>query len=125
MVGTPQADYYLVASPDVAAAMGTWTPVPGSTNTLNNLSGLWQFTVTNTAPQQFYHAAAVTPCPQSFARLGFRARHTAPDFYPDHAACRAAQPGSHAPWSADIPVGSLRCLFLWSTGKTLLPARLR
>ena len=44
-------------------APGTWAPVPGSTNTVTNLSGLWQFTVTNAAPQQFYRAAAVVPCP--------------------------------------------------------------
>jgi hypothetical protein len=62
-VGTPQADYYMLASADVAAPMTSWTPVAGSTNTVTNVSGLWQFTVTNTAPQQFYRATAVVPCP--------------------------------------------------------------
>ena len=62
-VGTPQAQYYVLASPDVAAPMTSWTPVAGSTNTVTNVSGLWQFTVTNTAPRQFYRGRAVLPCP--------------------------------------------------------------
>jgi fibronectin-binding autotransporter adhesin len=62
-VGTPQAEYYVLASPDVAAPMTRWVPVVGSTNTVTNVSGLWQFTVTNTAPQQFYRSTAVVPCP--------------------------------------------------------------
>ena len=62
-VGTPQAEYYVLASPDVAAPMASWGPVVGSTNTVTNVSGLWQITITNTAPQQFYRSAAVVPCP--------------------------------------------------------------
>jgi autotransporter-associated beta strand protein len=62
-VGTPQADYYVLASPDVAVPMAHWTPVAGSTNTVTNASGLWQFTATNTTPQQFYRGTAVVPCP--------------------------------------------------------------
>jgi hypothetical protein len=62
-MGTPQASYYVVASADVAAPMNSWLPLAGSTNTITNLSGLWQFTVTNTAPQQFYRGTAVYPCP--------------------------------------------------------------
>ena len=62
-VGTPQADYYVLASPDVTAPMTNWVPVAGSTNTVTNASGQWQFTLTNTAPQQFYRATAVAPCP--------------------------------------------------------------
>lgn len=62
-VGTPQAEYYLLASPDVAAPMTSWAPVAGSTNTVTNVSGLWQFTLTNTPPQQFYRSTAVVPCP--------------------------------------------------------------
>jgi autotransporter-associated beta strand protein len=61
-VGTPQAQYYVLASADVAVPMTNWAPVAGSTNTVTNASGLWQFTVTNTAPQQFYRATAVVPC---------------------------------------------------------------
>jgi hypothetical protein len=61
--GTPQAQYYVLASPDPAAPMTSWSPVAGSTNTVTNASGLWQFTVTNTAPQQFYRSTAVVPCP--------------------------------------------------------------
>jgi hypothetical protein len=63
LVGTPQADYYMLASPDVAAPMTSWTPVAGSTNTVTNVSGLWQFTVTNTTPRQFYRSAATVLCP--------------------------------------------------------------
>ena len=61
--GTPQAQYYVLASPDAGAPMTNWSPVAGSTNTVTNASGLWQFTVTNTAPQQFYRSTAVVPCP--------------------------------------------------------------
>jgi hypothetical protein len=62
-VGTPQADYFVLASPDATAPMTNWAPVAASTNTVTNVSGLWQFTVTNTTPQQFYRSTAVVPCP--------------------------------------------------------------
>ena len=62
-VGTPQAEYYVLASPDVATPMTRWVPAAGSTNMVTNTSGLWQFTITNTAPQQFYRSTAVVPCP--------------------------------------------------------------
>ena len=62
-VGTPQAEYYVSASLDAAAPMTSWSPVVGSTNTVTNVSGLWQFTVTNTVPQQYYRGTAVVPCP--------------------------------------------------------------
>ena len=62
-VGTPQSQYYVLASPDMSAPMAGWSPVLGSTNTVTNANGLWQFTVTNTAPQQFYRSTAVVPCP--------------------------------------------------------------
>ena len=62
-VGTPQAQYYVVASADVAASMSGWAPLAGSTNTVTNTSGQWQITVTNTAPQQYYRSTTVVPCP--------------------------------------------------------------
>ncbi len=62
-VGTPQAQYYVVASPDATAAMSSWAPLVGSTNTVTDPNGLWSFTVTNTATQQFYRSAAVNPAP--------------------------------------------------------------
>jgi hypothetical protein len=62
-VGTPQAAYYVLASADITVPMTNWTPVVGSTNTVTNISGVWQFTVTNTVPQQFYRGTAVVPCP--------------------------------------------------------------
>ena len=61
-VGTPQADYYVVASPDLAAPMNSRLPLADSTNTVTNSSGLWQFTMTNTVPHQFYRGTAVAPC---------------------------------------------------------------
>jgi autotransporter-associated beta strand protein len=62
-VGTPQADYFVLANLDATAPMTNWAPVVGSTNTVTNLSGVWRFTVTNTTPQQFYRSTAVAPCP--------------------------------------------------------------
>jgi autotransporter-associated beta strand protein len=58
-VGTPQAQYYVVAYSDLTAPMSSWVPLAGSTNTVTNTSGLWFYTVTNTATQQFYRSAAV------------------------------------------------------------------
>jgi fibronectin-binding autotransporter adhesin len=60
--GTPQAEYYLLASPDVTAAMNTWSPVLGSTNTAPGPSGQWSSTVSNAAPQ-YYRLKAVNPAP--------------------------------------------------------------
>ena len=61
--GTPQADYYVVGSPDVTLPAGDWLPVPGSTNTVTDAGGMWHFTVTNKVSQQFYRGATVAPCP--------------------------------------------------------------
>jgi N-acetylmuramoyl-L-alanine amidase len=60
--GTPQAQYYVVASPDAALPTG-WSPVPGSTNTVADANGLWSVTLTNAEPQRFYRSAAISPCP--------------------------------------------------------------
>ena len=60
--GTPQAQYYIVSSPDLSAPMSGWTVVTGSTNTVNDTGGFWSFTVTNSGPQLFYRSAAVVPC---------------------------------------------------------------
>jgi autotransporter-associated beta strand protein len=63
-IGTPQSQYYLLASPDATAPLTNWFPLAGSTNTVTNESGQWQLTVTNyDASQQYYRAAAVIPCP--------------------------------------------------------------
>jgi hypothetical protein len=59
--GTPQAQYYVVASPNVAAAMNTWTPAYGSTNTAASPSGQWSFIATNAAPR-YYRSRALNPC---------------------------------------------------------------
>jgi hypothetical protein len=60
--GTPQAQYYVVSSPDLAAPVASWSVVSGSTNTITDAGGLWSITVTNAGAQLFYRSAAVTPC---------------------------------------------------------------
>ena len=62
-IGTPQAQYYVVASPDMTPPTSSWVPLAGSTNTVTNVSGQWQLTLTNTASQQYYRSTAVVPCP--------------------------------------------------------------
>jgi fibronectin-binding autotransporter adhesin len=62
-LGTPQAEYYVVASSDASVAMTNWAPVIGSTNTVTNSSGIWQLTVTNNGLQQFYRSTAAAPAP--------------------------------------------------------------
>lgn len=61
-LGTPQAQYYVVASPNVTAGMNTWTPLAGSTNTAPSPSGQWSVIVTNAAPR-YYRSKAVNSCP--------------------------------------------------------------
>ena len=60
--GTPGAEYYVVASSDAAAAMSSWTPVVGSTNTAPSASGQWSAPVSAAAPQ-YYRLKAVNPAP--------------------------------------------------------------
>jgi autotransporter-associated beta strand protein len=62
-LGTPQAQYYVVASTNAAAAVGTWTALADSTNSVTNVSGLWSYTTTNGLPRRFYRGASVVPCP--------------------------------------------------------------
>ena len=52
----------MVSSPDVHAALDTWTPVVGSTNTAADPSGQWCCTVSNAAPA-FFRPVAVNPAP--------------------------------------------------------------
>ncbi len=61
-IGTPQAQYFILTSPDLSVPESNWWPVPGSTNTVTTFTGIWQFTVTNGAAQQFYRSAAIVPC---------------------------------------------------------------
>jgi len=63
LAGTPQADYYIVSSSDPLLPAANWMPLPGSTNTVTNAGGFWQFTVTNAFTQQFYRSVSVVPCP--------------------------------------------------------------
>ena len=59
--GTYQAQYYVVAQTNLTQPMANWQPVPGSTNTVSNPSGLWSVTVTNPAPA-FYRSKAMSVC---------------------------------------------------------------
>jgi hypothetical protein len=61
-LGTPGAQYYLVTSGNIKTAMGSWTPVAGSTNTAATPSGTWSATVSAAAPA-YYRAVAVNPHP--------------------------------------------------------------
>jgi GH25 family lysozyme M1 (1,4-beta-N-acetylmuramidase) len=58
---TAHSDYYVVETSDLTEP-ANWTPVPGSTNTINASSGVWSCTVTNTGAQRFYRSVALTPC---------------------------------------------------------------
>ena len=41
LIGTPGAQYYVVASTNINAHMANWTAVVGSTNTASSPSGTW------------------------------------------------------------------------------------
>jgi hypothetical protein len=43
--------------------MSNWLALAGSTNTVTNVSGLWQVTITNAGSRQYYRGAAVVTCP--------------------------------------------------------------
>jgi len=60
--GTVGAQYYLVSSGNIKTAMGSWTPVTGSTNTATSPNGIWTCTVSNSSPA-YYRAVAVNPAP--------------------------------------------------------------
>jgi autotransporter-associated beta strand protein len=62
-IGTPQAEYYVVTHTNVEAALATWTPVVGSTNTAPSPSGLWSMSITHTEARRFYRAKAINACP--------------------------------------------------------------
>jgi hypothetical protein len=62
MKGTPGAQYYLVSSANIKAAMSAWTPVAGSTNNASSPDGTWSCIVSNPAPA-FYRPIAVNPAP--------------------------------------------------------------
>jgi hypothetical protein len=62
-LGTPQAQYYVLAHTNLSAAPALWSILGDSTNTVTNLSGLWSYTTTNGLPQRFYRGVSVSPCP--------------------------------------------------------------
>lgn len=63
MQGTPQAQYYVVATIDLTTTTSNWLALAGSTNTVTNSNGQWTYIATNSASQQFYRSAAVNPQP--------------------------------------------------------------
>ena len=60
LIGTPGAQYYVVAGTDVTTLTSTWTPVVGSTNTAAVPTGAWSVVVSN-APPVFFRSIAVNP----------------------------------------------------------------
>jgi len=62
LLGTYQAQYYVLYQTNAAQPMTNWLAVPGTTNTVTNASGLWSVTVTNPAPA-FYRVKAMSVCP--------------------------------------------------------------
>jgi hypothetical protein len=60
LVGTVGVQYCLQTTTNLAAPIA-WEPLPGSTNTVTNLNGIWLFTITTTGSQQFYRSAVVEP----------------------------------------------------------------
>ncbi len=62
LVGTPGAQYYVVACTNVNVLMANWTAVVGSTNTASVTDGTWSCVVSNAAPA-FYRSEAVSPAP--------------------------------------------------------------
>ena len=62
LVGTYQAQYYILSQTNASQPLANWLPVPGSTNTVSNPSGLWSVNVTNRAPA-FYRSKAINACP--------------------------------------------------------------
>jgi hypothetical protein len=62
LLGTPGANYYLVASGDISTPMAAWKALAGSTNTAPSPSGQWSIVVSNAAPA-FFRSVAVNPAP--------------------------------------------------------------
>jgi hypothetical protein len=61
-VGTPGAQYCVVASDSLKTHLASWVPVVGSTNTASSPSGAWSCVVSNPAPA-YYRPVAVNPAP--------------------------------------------------------------
>ncbi len=59
-VGSPGISYYIQTTTNLAPPVA-WSPAPGSTNVVTNLSGLWSYDVTNLLPQQYFRACVVNP----------------------------------------------------------------
>jgi hypothetical protein len=57
-IGTMGASYYVQTTTNLLPPI-QWQAMVGSTNTVTNLAGLWNLTVTNSGQQQFYRAVAV------------------------------------------------------------------
>lgn len=59
-VGTMGVQYFIQTTPNLVPSI-VWEAVVGSTNTVTNPNGLWGYTITNTAGQQFFRASVATP----------------------------------------------------------------
>jgi autotransporter-associated beta strand protein len=62
LLGTPDSQYYVVASADITVPIASWTPLVGSTNAAPGPSGIWSLVVSNSAPA-YYRSVAVNPAP--------------------------------------------------------------
>jgi len=62
-LGTPQAQYYVLAHTNLADAPSSWSVLTDSTNTVTNVLGVWSYTTTNGMPRRFYRGVSVLPCP--------------------------------------------------------------
>jgi hypothetical protein len=70
LLGTTNAQYYLLETTNLTVDMANWTALADSTNTATN--GVWYYTVTNagmpgnnpgTVLNRFFRVGAVNPCP--------------------------------------------------------------
>jgi hypothetical protein len=59
-VGTIGVPYYAQTTTNLVPPI-VWDAVVGSTNTVTNIDGLWNLTVSNTSQQRFYRSRAINP----------------------------------------------------------------
>jgi autotransporter-associated beta strand protein len=62
MQGTFGAQYYLVTQTNVTQPIANWQPVPGSTNQVSAVNGIWSLTVSNSTPTAVFRVKAVSSC---------------------------------------------------------------
>jgi autotransporter-associated beta strand protein len=62
MLGTPNAQYYMISNADVSVAAGSWTKVVGSTNTAGP-DGKWTFLAPSGSGNRNFRSVAIQACP--------------------------------------------------------------